>query len=162
MNLQNSVLSNDRFFIFGLKNLLSQEFLSDFFTVLDLDNMSKDEIGKMKINNKEIVAFASNDLSSLNADNFGEVAVLDKRCSLKDIVGYFMLKNKNGIYNSTMNLTKREKEILRLLKKGLSHDAVSQELNIKHKTVYTYRRNIMQKLGCENRIDFQNLLLQTQ
>lgn len=162
MNAQNCIFSNDSFFIFGLKSLLSQEFLSDFFTVLDLDNMSKDEVRNIKYNDKELVAFASNDLSSLNAGNFGEVAILDKKCSLKDIVGYFMLKNKNGIYNSTMNLTRREKEILKLLKKGLSHDDVSQELNIKHKTVYTYRRNIMQKLGCENRIDFQNLLLKTQ
>lgn len=159
--MKKSVCSNDNFFIFGLKNLLSKEFVNDYFTILDLDHISKDDMYEIIIRDKEIIAFASNDLSSLSADSFGKIPILDKRSSLKDILSYFMLKNESGIYRSSVALTKREKEILTLLHKGFSHESISKQLNIKSKTMYTYRRNLMNKLGCENRIYFQKLLLQT-
>ena len=162
MSMQESVLSNDSFFITGLKNLLSKEFLNDYFTILDLDNIPQNGIDNIVTNDKEIVAFASSDLSSLHADNFGTIPVLDKRSSIKDILSYFIFKSQRSIYHSTIALTKREKEILYWFRKGISHDDISNKLNIKSKTIYTYRRNIMKKLGCENRIEFHKQLLKAQ
>ena len=162
LSIAKSVLSNNQFFIIGIKNLLSKELLNDYYTILDLDNIPHTEGKKMINKDKEIIAFASNDLSSLKAESFGSIPVLDKRCSVKNILSYFMLKNQSGIYHATIVLTKREREILYWLRKGISHDEISNKLNIKSKTIYTYRRNIMKKLGCENRIDFQKQLLRTQ
>ena len=161
MNVKNPVISNDNFFTLGLKNLLSNELVNDFFTIIDLDDISDNDIQDIASRDKEVVAFASNDLSSLYANKFIKVPVLDKRCSLKDILSYFMMKDEKGIYRSNTNLTKRETEIVTLLRNGFSHDEIAKKLNIADKTMYCHKRNLMKKLGCENRIDFQKMLLQT-
>jgi len=161
MSIKESVHSNDNFFIYGLQNLLSKELVNDFFTIIDLDDRSSNDAQDMINRDKEIIAFASNDLASLYANEFGKMPVLDKRCSIKDILSYFMLKDEKGIYRSTINLTKREKEITNLLRAGFSQDEISEKLNISNKTMYCHRRNIMKKLDCSNRIYLQKLLLQT-
>lgn len=161
MNLNNPVISNDSFFSLGLKNLLSNELVNDFFTIIDLDNLSDCDMKNITNRDKEVIAFASNDFSSLYAHKFTKVPVLDKRCSLKDILSYFMMKDEKGIYHSNTNLTKRETEIVTLLRKGLNHDEIAKKLNISNKTIYCHKRNLMKKLGCENRINFQKMLLQT-
>lgn len=161
MNINNSVISNNNFFSLGLKKLLSSEFVNDFFTIIDLDDISEDDMKKIANRDKEVIAFASNDLSSLYANKFIKVPVLDKRCSLKDILSYFMMKDEKGIYRSNANLTKRETEIVTLLRNGLTHDEIAKKLNIADKTMYCHKRNLMKKLGCDNRINFQKMLLQT-
>jgi len=46
-----------------------------------------------------------------------------------------------------MPLTRREKEILTLVVKGLTNQQIADQLNISPRTVDTHRTNIMQKLG---------------
>lgn len=49
-----------------------------------------------------------------------------------------------------LNLTFREVEIIRLLRKGLSNSRIAQQLNISVFTVKTHRKNIHFKLGISN------------
>nr|WP_315850496.1 helix-turn-helix transcriptional regulator [Yersinia aleksiciae] len=49
--------------------------------------------------------------------------------------------------------------MLCLIRDGISNEEMASKLGIKNKTIYTHRRNLMIKLGCENRIFFQNSLL---
>lgn len=160
MNISTQILSNNSFFILGIKKLLHKEKINNYHAILDLDNMSHADTLNLICIDQDIVAFASNDLSSLNVEKFGGMTILDKRCSIKDILNYFTLKKQCGIYHATTVFTPREKEIFHLLKKGISHSEISHNLNIKNKTIYTYRRNIMKKLCCKNRIEFQKKLLE--
>lgn len=54
---------------------------------------------------------------------------------------------KNSI---TKNLTKREKEIIKLLSQGLTAQAIAEELFISFNTVRTHRKNILAKTNCQN------------
>jgi DNA-binding NarL/FixJ family response regulator len=49
-----------------------------------------------------------------------------------------------------MKLTKREKEILLLVSKGLTSKEISSSLNISKRTVDNFRASIMQKLNVKS------------
>ena len=51
---------------------------------------------------------------------------------------------------SSSPLSEREQEVLKLLVKGLASKAIGDALHISKSTVDTHRRNILDKLGCEN------------
>jgi DNA-binding NarL/FixJ family response regulator len=46
----------------------------------------------------------------------------------------------------TINLTRREREILQLIAEGLNSNEISEKLNISLNTVLSHRNNIMRKL----------------
>lgn len=50
-------------------------------------------------------------------------------------------------------LTKREREVLRLLAEGLTNEAIGKELFISPETVRTHVRKMMVKLGAPNRVN---------
>ena len=52
--------------------------------------------------------------------------------------------------NSEVNITKREKEILKLIGNGLNYIEIAKFLFISKNTVRTHRQNIMIKLGAKN------------
>jgi len=58
-------------------------------------------------------------------------------------------------YNNTKlgNLTKREREILKLIADGMSYKEVAAELFISVRTVETHKNNILQKLELKSTID---------
>jgi DNA-binding CsgD family transcriptional regulator len=60
------------------------------------------------------------------------------------------LRNNYHVFDK---LTKREKEILRLLALGNSSSDIAGELNISEKTAKTHRKNIRKKLSVENSYD---------
>ncbi|HUC82067.1 MAG TPA: response regulator transcription factor, partial [Flavisolibacter sp.] len=47
-------------------------------------------------------------------------------------------------------LTKREKEILKLVAEGMSNQEIADQLFISLRTVETHRLNLSQKLGAKN------------
>ncbi len=55
-------------------------------------------------------------------------------------------------------LTKREVEIMRALKKGYTTEQTAQELNLSYFTVETHRKNINQKLNLKTRNEFYDFL----
>lgn len=63
-----------------------------------------------------------------------------------------------GSVASEYKLTKREIDILRALKKGITTEQVAQELNLSYYTVETHRKNINQKLNLKSKIEFYEFL----
>lgn len=160
MTVSNSVISDDAFFVYGLCGLLSREFLNDFFIVIDLDCQYAGADSIPVSQDKELVAFVSSDVAFYKAQQFGMPNVLDKKSSVQDLLDFFLLKRDSGAYHTKRNLTQREKEILALMSVGATHQEMTEKLGINYKTFYTHRRNLMLKLGCDNRICLQNLVLQ--
>lgn len=160
MPVSNAVFSDDAFFVYGLCGLLSRELLNDFFIVLDFDCQYADDDVIPVSEDKEVVAFVSNDIAFYKAEKLGLPHVLDKKSSVQDILNFFLLKRDSGAYHIKRNLTQREKEILVLMSAGATHQEMASKLGINYKTFYTHRRNLMLKLGCGNRICLQNLFLQ--
>jgi two-component system response regulator DevR len=51
------------------------------------------------------------------------------------------------------SLTRREREVLRLLMEGLDNKAIAERLCVKQKTVEYHVTNILKKLGCASRLE---------
>jgi len=63
-----------------------------------------------------------------------------------------LLDNQPSTDNTPINtLTKREKEVMTLLTKGLKNREIAEQLNISISTVQTHRTHIMKKLNLANR-----------
>ena len=81
----------------------------------------------------------------------GEVYLSPKAATL--VIGEYrkiLEKTSQGTISARPILSEREKEVLKLLVKGLSTKAIVEELHISKSTVDSHRRNILEKLGCEN------------
>ncbi|HET9055488.1 MAG TPA: helix-turn-helix transcriptional regulator [Chitinophagaceae bacterium] len=65
---------------------------------------------------------------------------------------------KAGPENKKPLLTKRETEVLKLLKKGKYYKEIGVELNISIDTVKTHIKNIYTKLGARNKTEALNKL----
>lgn len=48
------------------------------------------------------------------------------------------------------SITKREKEVIRLLAKGYNAEKIAEELHVSIHTIKTHRKNVLQKSGCTN------------
>lgn len=57
---------------------------------------------------------------------------------------------------SSIQLTGREKEILRMIKDGMSNSAVSESLDLSEHTVKSHLYNIYKKIGVRNRMEASN------
>ncbi|EPV8303372.1 response regulator transcription factor [Escherichia coli] len=73
-----------------------------------------------------------------------------------------MFKRNSGNYQARQKLSPREKEVLELISEGASFQEMVEKLGINSKTLYTHRRNLVMKLGCDNRVSLLNLVLQRQ
>ena len=58
-------------------------------------------------------------------------------------------------------LTVRERELLALVVQGLSNKAIAQKMTISENTVKYYMKNILQKLGAQNRTEAATLALRS-
>ena len=59
---------------------------------------------------------------------------------------------KNESFISTVKLSKREREILRLICNEKTSAEISSELFISEHTVLTHRKNLLKKVGCKNTV----------
>src|SRR5207302_1355674 len=50
-------------------------------------------------------------------------------------------------------LTRRERQVLRLISTGLRNAEVAQELNVSRRTAEFHVRNLLEKLGARNRVE---------
>lgn len=91
------------------------------------------------ISNSELV----HALRSLEPDNF----------FLHDALKQPGEADSDDSFVDSMQLTKRELEIVRLLAHGKTNEEISEELFISYHTVRTHRKNLMKKLGVETTVD---------
>ena len=59
--------------------------------------------------------------------------------------------NENPPARRPVTLTRREKQIIRLVARGMSNKSVAQLLSISDATVHFHLKNIYRKLGVRNR-----------
>ncbi len=72
----------------------------------------------------------------------------------RKLLHYFFDKNRKGIkatQHAPIQLTKREKEILKMLKDGASNLDISNNLGVSEHTVKSHLYNIYRKIGARNR-----------
>jgi len=151
------ILSKDSFFIKGIAELLGEDFINESYVIVDLDclRLSRDEVFSSK--NKTIIGFASNDFSFYLAEKMKVDFILNKKSPITDIIDFFLFRKNRALYHSQATLTVREKQLLELVCTGATPIDLARSLGVKTKTVYTFRRNVMIKLGCNNRINLQQL-----
>jgi DNA-binding NarL/FixJ family response regulator len=98
-------------------------------------------------------------LKDLDADEFfkmleglqrGEAAI-SRRMTTRLMKGFANLSNRRS--ESVDSLTQREMGILPLLSEGMSNKAIAQRLSISENTVKYHIKNILQKLGVQNRTE---------
>lgn len=138
---------------------------------INLPDMNGVELCKLlKDMNKEIMVLA---LSTFNQGIYmnkimemGASGYLLKNLTRQELIDGIKTVNKGGvyfsfeagkIYKSTLEknnqlpvLTKREKEILKLVAEGLTNTQISQQLFISVDTVDTHRKNLYTKLDVKN------------
>lgn len=57
---------------------------------------------------------------------------------------------KSEVGNTNVTLTRREKEILKLIASEMTNQEIADKLFISPRTVHSHRRNLMQKVGVKN------------
>ena len=95
----------------------------------------------------------------LSADQFFEMleglprgeAAMTRHTTTRLIGRFADLSRRRAV--QAPSLTQREIELLRLVARGLSNKAIAQTLSISHNTVKYHVRNILQKLGVQNRTE---------
>ncbi len=116
-----------------------------------------------KISACKIIFLTANYNSSI-LDEMLEIepdAFLLKPCTelqLKAAIEICFKKYRNEKYKSKINLSPREFEIVKLVKKGLSSKEIAEKLFISLETVHTHRRKILSKNNAKNFIEIINLL----
>ncbi len=83
--------------------------------------------------------------------------------SVSNVLTNRLLTQKSGVRKSESedhyNLTKKEKEILRMVIDSKQNKQISEALDISVRTIETHRFNIMKKLGVNNAVDMVNKTL---
>jgi len=98
-------------------------------------------------------------LKSLNASEFLEMiaglehgeAAITRRTAARLFEGYADLSHPR--HEPLNSLTKRESDILILVAEGYSNKAIAGELSLSLNTIKYHMRNILQKLGVQNRTE---------
>lgn len=98
-------------------------------------------------------------LKSLNASEFLEMlgglehgeAAITRKTATRLIDGLADLSRSHS--EPSGSLTRREIQVLRLVAEGLSNRAIAQTLSVTENTVKYHMKNILQKLGVQNRTE---------
>jgi DNA-binding NarL/FixJ family response regulator len=98
-------------------------------------------------------------LKDLSADQFFEMldglqrgeAAMTRQTTTRLMKGLADLPRQRA--DPVQSLTEREIELLRLVAEGMSNKAIAQTLSISENTVKYHMRNILQKLGVQNRTE---------
>lgn len=106
---------------------------------------------------EEMTCLFAPSLAFYKSELFEKITVLDKKSNTRSILNFFLKKETSGNYHTKYRLSLREKQMLSMLSRGESNQEIAEEFGVKLKTIYTHRRNLMNKLGCKNRITFQKL-----
>lgn len=94
-------------------------------------------------------------LAAIRAVRRGKAVVdLDDEARTASVFGAGGSQSVHAPSEATVGLSQREREVLRLLGRGYTNQAVAEQLDISPKTVATYRARISDKLGLKTTADF--------
>ena len=107
-------------------------------------------------------------LKSLNADEFIELleglprgdAAISRKTATRLIEGYATLSRQQTKPSESL-LTPREMELLQLIVDGMSNKAIAERLSLSENTIKYHIKNILQKLGVQNRTEAATQALRT-
>jgi DNA-binding NarL/FixJ family response regulator len=68
--------------------------------------------------------------------------------------------SKSSSQNPTDILTKREKEILALIARGLTDKEIAEQVFLSSLTIITHRKNILSKLGLKNKVELTRFAIE--
>ncbi len=135
-NVSNIVISNDFDFISN-KNTSSFYFIS---TQAYIDNSLFFSTHK----NRTII------IGDLTQDNFTSIATNSSESEIVEIISNFFNSNTNPRTNSSVQLSQREIDVLKLVATGHINKEIAAILSISINTVLTHRKNIISKLGIKS------------
>ncbi|MHA7130507.1 LuxR C-terminal-related transcriptional regulator [Algoriphagus namhaensis] len=72
--------------------------------------------------------------------------------------GQRVMVSKNQPVDTPVKLTKKQKQVVKLILAGYPSKDISEKLNISMNTVGTHRKNILKKLGARNVVDMMKIL----
>ncbi|TAH40009.1 MAG: PAS domain-containing protein [Bacteroidetes bacterium] len=105
-----------------------------------MKNITVEKEGDLAMQNPKILELLINGLENLTMNNGDKVT--------------------NGIAVNEYHLSSREKEILAMIKKGLSTKEISAKLSLTVNTVNTYRKNLMNKLKAKNSAELVRIAIE--
>jgi DNA-binding CsgD family transcriptional regulator len=91
--------------------------------------------------------------SQLQDISYGDIHVHICKLRHKEVVALIQLECKETGDIKEICLTRKQKQILRYVSKGLSNKQIANKLNISPGTVNTHLDNIYLKLGCSSRFE---------
>ena len=76
-----------------------------------------------------------------------------QRSRVAGVVSARHTRNRSRRADNAASLTKRERQLLGLISRGLSNDTIAAQLQISRHTVRTHVQNILMKLGARSRLE---------
>ncbi len=112
---------------------------------------------------KDIVLFESHGVNGYISKTIPANELINRLSQIMDGKNYFEKKQKEKVsktdsFSQKNQLTKRELEILKLLKKEYTTEQMAQSLNLSYYTVETHRKNINQKLKFDSKKEYFEFL----
>lgn len=150
----------------GIEAIKKIKDLNPHFVILDVGIPELDgfEVIKRCPSNEELnyIIFSSMPVNNIKEQfsQFSGISIISKQEDVYDIkrmLGSFINKtsliynnqrNSSNSENATYNLSSRELLVLKYLSQGYRNKEIANILMISEKTVSTYKKRIMDKLGC--------------
>lgn len=158
MDLSNSVISNDYFFILGLSALLSRELIDENYFIVDVETTNHLQASRCLFQGRNVFAFISNDLDYYMHCHLENVIFIDRQAPEKEVLFCLLVDNARFNYRVRHPLSCREKEVLFCMKDGLSTHAIGERLSMNMKTFYAHRARLITKLQVGNRIALYKII----
>ncbi len=108
-----------------------------------------------KMINAGAVGFLLKNSSIQEIENAIRLVVSGKNCYSNELLGYFTNKyiSKNADDSSSIQLTRRELEVLDLVAKGMTNQEIADKLFVSKRTVDGHKANLIHKTGSKNVVD---------
>ncbi|WP_407437187.1 helix-turn-helix transcriptional regulator [Lelliottia sp.] len=152
MSSLHTFLSEDYFFMLGLKKLFSSHpFGSDYF-IVDVETTSRSQVEQCSFLNKKVYAFISNDFDYYALCHLENVIFIDRRSEMSEVLYCLSINHTHFNYRVKSKLSERENDVLTCLQEGLDTREIGLRLGVNIKNIYASRARLMNKMHVGNRI----------
>lgn len=137
--------------------LLDQSLEKEPVVVIDgkgshwMNELALGVISRKGIQEEDFLEWLKIGSSHLQHITYGDIRINMLKLPGKEVV-IFLHQRQSRQKNDGFSLTRKERELLRHLVKGLSNKKIAAEMRISPGTVNTHLDNLYSKLGCSNRL----------
>lgn len=154
MKASSNIYSKNTFFILGLCELLKEQSEGKDYCIIDSEVAHNLACGEFHDGFNKKIVFIRDDIDYYALQHITNAIFIDKKSDLKKILSCIFFEKAHCSYRVKYKLSHKENIILKLMLNGLTKNEIADSLNIKTKTVYTYQRNLIEKLQLKNRLYF--------